>query len=132
MFTPAAVATVIPTRIFCPLFSCKSLYGKTNLEDAKVVDAVIGASKNSSNNFGFAPLVSVIKIRTKQDVFVPATFAPICVIFVPSVPAVSNSARLVVVAPVLSVVAAVTVTILVSGTSANMGDVFAGISVVVE
>jgi hypothetical protein len=51
---------------------------------------------------------------------------------VPSVPAVSNSAKFVVVAPVLSVVAVVTVTILVSGTSANMGDVFAAILVVIE
>jgi hypothetical protein len=66
-----------------------------------------------------------MKISTKQAVFVPATFAPICVILVPLVPAVSNSTRLVVVAPVLSVVAVVTVTIFVSGTSANIGDVFA-------
>ena len=43
----------------------------------------------------------------------------------PSVEAVSSSDRFVVVAPVLSVVAAVTVTIAVSGVSANMGDVFA-------
>jgi hypothetical protein len=72
--------------------------------------------------------VLVIKINTLVAELLPATFAPICVIFVPSVAAVSNSTKLVVVAPVLSVVAAVTVTILVSGTSAKIGDVFAAIS----
>ena len=54
--------------------------------------------------------------------------APIWVILVPLVEAVNESAKLLVIAPVLSVVANVTVTIEVSGTRANMGEVFAGMS----
>jgi hypothetical protein len=54
------------------------------------------------------------------------------VILVPLVVAVSSVAKLVVVAPVLSVVAAVTVTIAISGVSAKIGFVFAGILVVIK
>jgi hypothetical protein len=74
----------------------------------------------------------VINIKTDVAELLPATFAPIWVILVPSIAAVNNSTKLVVVAPVLSVVAAVTVTILVSGTSANIGLVFAAILVIIK
>jgi hypothetical protein len=92
-----------------------------------VVLAVTEFKTISSNNLKFAPLESLIKIKTKVAAFVPATFAPICVIFVPFVAAVKSVTVFVIVAPVLSVVAAVTVAIASSGDSANMGDVFAGI-----
>jgi hypothetical protein len=80
----------------------------------------------------FAPFESLTKIKTKVAAFVPATFAPICVILVPFVAAVKSVTVFVIVAPVLSVVAPVTVAIASSGDSANMGDVFAGILVVIE
>jgi hypothetical protein len=87
----------------------------------------MGSITISSNSLKFAPLESLIKISTDVPTFDPAAFAPICVIFVPFVAAVKSVTVFVIVAPVRSVVAAVTVANESSGDSANMGDVFAGI-----
>jgi hypothetical protein len=92
----------------------------------------MAAKAISSNNLKFAPVESLMKISTAVAAFVPATFAPICVIFVPFVAAVKSVTVFVIVAPVRSVVAPVTVANESSGDSANMGDVFAAILVVVK
>jgi hypothetical protein len=132
MFTPAVMATVVPTFTTCPAFNCKSLYAVTALCEVVVFPAVTAVKPISSNNLKFAPLESLTKINTKVAAFVPATFAPICVIFVPFVAAVKSVTVFVIVAPVLSVVAPVTVANESSGDSANMGDVFAAILVVIK